>query len=147
MKEKKKVLFVCVNNSARSQMAEGLLRHLHGDVYEVFSAGAEPTTLNPLAREAMAEIGIDISGQRSKGLDEFKDVRFDLAVTVCGPGASCPFVPNAAATVHQEFDDPAKSADMDAFRRIRDEICVWVRDAFKDPDHLPAMPQMPVGLL
>ena len=80
---KTKVLFLCTHNSARSQIAEGLLRHLYGDKYEVFSAGTNPTKVNPLAIKVMAEIGIDISGQYSKNLDVFKDDDIDLVVSVC----------------------------------------------------------------
>ncbi len=81
-----RVLFVCTNNSARSQMAEGLLRHLHGDRYEVQSAGTEPAEVNPLAVRAMNERGVDISGQRSKSLNELRGREFDLVVTVSRPG-------------------------------------------------------------
>jgi arsenate reductase (thioredoxin) len=81
--EKKRVLFLCTHNSARSQMAEGLLRSLRGDLYEVYSAGISPTALDPDAIGAMAEIGIDISRQRSKSLEEIAAIKFDLAVTVC----------------------------------------------------------------
>ncbi len=84
---KTKVLFLCTHNSARSQMAEGLLRFLYGDEYEVFSAGTNPTQVNPLAIKVMDEIGIDISGQYSKNLDVFKDVDIDLVVSVCRSGS------------------------------------------------------------
>ncbi|KUK43678.1 MAG: arsenate reductase ArsC [Methanothrix sp.] len=91
---KPRVLFVCTNNSARSQMAEGLLRHLRGDRYEVFSAGTEPTEVNPLAVRAMAERGVDISGRRSKSVDELQGQEFDLVVTVSRPGeGGLPFLP------------------------------------------------------
>ena len=80
---KKKVLFICTHNSARSQMAEGFLRALYGDRYEAYSGGTEPSGLNPYAIKVMAEAGVDISGQRSKGLEEFKGMRFDYVVTVC----------------------------------------------------------------
>jgi len=90
---KTKVLFLCTHNSARSQMAEGLLRHFYGDRYEAFSAGANPTSVHPLAIKAMAEIGIDISGHSSKSIDEFRGRDIDLVVTVCRstPKLSCPF--------------------------------------------------------
>jgi len=144
---KKKVLFVCVHNSARSQMAEGILRHLYGKDYEACSAGSAPTIIHPLAVEAMGEIGIDISLQKSKGLDELKGIRFDLAVTLCGAAAPCPFVPNAVSAIHKEFDDPAGTSDMNMFRRVRDEILIWITDAFKDPDRMKEMQQTPVRLL
>src|SRR4030043_2487316 len=90
---KVKVLFLCTHNSARSQIAEGLLRHIYGDKYEVYSAGATPTRVNPLAVKVMAEIGIDISGQVSKSIEEFKGRDIDFVVTVCKstPRLSCPF--------------------------------------------------------
>ncbi|MCX6668917.1 MAG: arsenate reductase ArsC [Methanothrix sp.] len=91
---KRKVLFLCTHNSARSQMAEGLLRALKDEAYEVFSAGVSPTQVDPDAIKAMAEIGIDISGQRSKGMDEIMDIRFDIIVTVCDSAReACPFFP------------------------------------------------------
>ena len=89
---KKKVLFICTHNSARSQMAEGLLNHLYESGYEAYSAGTRPSIVNPFAIKAMAEIGIDISGRRSKGIDEFKDMNFDCVVTVCDHAKeTCPF--------------------------------------------------------
>jgi arsenate reductase len=145
--KKKRILFVCVHNSARSQMAEGILRSLYGENYEGYSAGTAPTSVNPLAVEAMAEIGIDISHQYAKGLGELKDMQFDLAVTVCGPASSCPFVPGVRAVVHREFHDPAASSDISTFRKVRDEIFNWIQDAFRDPDNLPSMPQTPMGQL
>jgi arsenate reductase (thioredoxin) len=137
MENKRKIIFVCVHNSARSQMAEGILKHLYGQSYEVYSAGTKPSILHSLAVEAMAEIGIDISCQRSKGLGEIEGIRFDLAVTVCNAGSSCPFVPGAEETVHKEFDDPAESSEIEAFRRVRDELCRWIKDSFSDPSSLP----------
>ncbi len=128
-------------------MAEGILRNLYGESYEVYSAGTVPTSINPLAVEAMAEIGIDISHQYAKGLDELKDMQFDLAVTVCGPASSCPFVPGVRAVVHREFRDPAASGDISMFRKVREEIFSWIRDAFRDPDNLPSMPRTPMGRL
>jgi arsenate reductase len=80
---KRKVLFLCIHNSARSQMAEGLLRAMYGDKYEAFSAGIKATSVDPRAEKVMSEIGIDISGQTSKGMDKYQGVLFDLAVTVC----------------------------------------------------------------
>ncbi|MRR36643.1 arsenate reductase ArsC [bacterium] len=140
---KKKVLFVCLHNSARSQMAEGILRHLYGEKYEAYSAGSTPTRLHPLAKEAMAEAGIDISRQEAKGLETLASITFDLAVTVCGSDATCPFIPNTKATMHKEFDDPSSSNDMKMFRRVRDEIAAWVRDTFRDPAGLQPPGELP----
>ena len=125
---RERVLFLCVHNSARSQMAEGLLRARAGDVYEVHSAGNVATEVRPLAVRAMAEIGIDISAQRSKSTAEFAAERFDYAVTVCDDAKeACPYFANAAHQVHWRFDDPAAAGGSDdeklaVFRRVRDEI-------------------------
>ncbi len=129
---KKRVLFICTHNSARSQMAEGLLRTLKGDCYEVYSAGTEPSRIHPAAIAAMAEIGIDISSQRSKGLDSVRDLAFDEAVTVCDHAReSCPVFFGAGVRRHQGFADPSAAqgsyADvLAAFRRVRDEIRQWI---------------------
>jgi len=132
--EKKRVLFLCTHNSARSQMAEGLLRALKGDLYEVCSAGISPTTVDPDAIGAMAEIGIDISRQRSKGLDEIAAIKVDLVVTVCDSAKeACPFFPGAKEQIHKSFDDPAAyegEARLQAFRRVRDEIGEWIKETF-----------------
>lgn len=125
---KAKVLFVCTENSSRSQMAEGFLRHLAGDRLEVFSAGAQPTGLNPAAVEVMKEIGIDISDQRSKSVDEFAGQAFDYVITVCDNAKeSCPVFPAATKRIHWSLDDPAavQGSELErlaAFRRVRDEL-------------------------
>ncbi len=125
---KRKVLFLCTGNSARSQMAEGLLRELGGESFDVESAGTTPVGLNPLATEVMRETGIDISGQRSKSVAEFLDKRFDHVITVCDRAKeSCPIFPSAALTLHWSFDDPAETRGGEeerkiVFRRVRDEI-------------------------
>lgn len=124
---KKSVLFLCVHNSARSQMAEALLRALKGDVYDAYSAGIEPTEVDPDAVRAMAEIGIDISEQRSKGLESLGDTRFDTIVTLCDAGDSCPFIPGAH--MHRAFPDPA-GGGIDAFRRVREDIRRWIEETF-----------------
>jgi len=104
---KKRVLFICTGNSCRSQMAEGWLRHLFGDRFEAYSAGTKPGTLDPWAVRAMAEIGVDISRQRSKSLMELPDVHFDLVVTVCDSAREvCPFFPGDGKKVHRSFQDP-----------------------------------------
>lgn len=133
--EKKKVLFVCTQNSARSQMAEGLLRALYGDRYEVFSAGTNPFRVNPFAIEAMKKIGIDISGHRSKSIDEFRELDIDYAVTVCDSAKeSCPYFPGAKVLLHHSFSDPAAVTGSDEvilaeFERVRDEIRSWIEEA------------------
>ena len=125
---KKRVLFLCTHNSARSQMAEGLLRKLAGDRFEVFSAGTEKTGVHPLAIEAMREIGIDIAGQSSKILDAFAGEHFDYVITVCDrANESCPLFAGETERFHWSFDDPSAATGTDeerlrAFRTIRDAI-------------------------
>jgi len=131
-----RVLFLCTGNSARSQMAEGLLRSLGGPDFEVFSAGAEPKGLHPLAVEVMREAGIDISGQRSKPLDAFLGQNFDYVITVCDRARDrCPTFPGDNESIHWGFDDPAAETGDAAkllaiFRRVRNEISerlrIWV---------------------
>jgi len=124
----KRVLFLCTGNSARSQMAEGLLRHMAGDRFEVASAGVSPTRLRPEATEVMREIGIDISQQRSKAVDDFVDREFDYVITVCdNANEQCPVFPGTTNRIHWSFDDPAavegdELARLAVFRRVRDEI-------------------------
>ena len=129
---RQKVLFLCTGNSARSQMAEGLLRHIAGDQFEVFSAGTRPVGLNPNAVTAMAEIGINIAGSRSKSVDEFVGQEFDHVVTVCDNAKeSCPIFPGGGARIHQSFEDPAaapKESQLPKFREVRDQIANWMSD-------------------
>lgn len=130
MSAKKRVLILCTGNSARSQMAEGLLRRMAGDRLEIFSAGTRPAGLHPEAVAAMAEIGIDISGQRSKSVEEFRGEAFDCVMTVCdGARESCPVFAGPARRFHQDFEDPA-AAPADGrtavFRRVRDELRAWL---------------------
>ena len=129
--QKLKVLFLCTGNSCRSQMAEGWARHLKGDVIEPYSAGIEPHGLDPRAVQVMAEAGVDISGHRSKHLDELKSIEFDYVVTVCDQAhESCPLFPGRTKVIHVGFDDPPRLAaqakdDQEAlkhYRRVRDEI-------------------------
>lgn len=128
MTDKKRVLILCTGNSARSQMAEGLLRHEAGDRFDVASAGVDPTSVRPEAIEAMSEIGIDISDHRSKSLDEFSGQDFDYVITVCdNANQRCPIFPGETQRIHWSFDDPAAVAGdavtrLAAFRRVRDEI-------------------------
>jgi arsenate reductase len=128
MSDKKRVLILCTGNSARSQMAEGLLRHLSGDRFEVESAGVEPSHVRPQAIEAMSEIGVDISRHRSKSVDEFSGQEFDYVITVCDNAREhCPVFPGKQERIHWSFDDPAaavgdEKAVLSVFRRVRDEI-------------------------
>lgn len=146
MKEKLKVLFLCTGNSCRSQMAEGWSRELKHDTLEAYSAGIEIHGLNPHAVEVMAEAGVDISGQTSKHIDDFKDQALDLVVTVCGHAhETCPYFPPRCKVVHAGFDDPPKMAEalarqgaskkeqLDCYRKVRDEIKVFVQGL---PDNL-----------
>ena len=132
MHKRQKVLFVCTHNSARSQMAEGLLRAFYGDSYEAYSAGTVATKVNPFAIEAMKEIGIDISSQYSKSTEEFYGKEFDFVVTVCDSAKeNCPYFPGAKKYLHKSFEDPASVTGddeykLDAFRRVRDEIKQWI---------------------
>ncbi len=123
MSEKIRVLILCTGNSARSQMAEGLLRQDGGERFDVRSAGTIKSFVRPQAIEAMREIGIDISGHRSKSVDEFRGQEFDYVITVCdNANESCPVFPGKTQRIHWSFDDPAESGDIELFRRVRDEI-------------------------
>ena len=119
-----RVLILCTGNSARSQMAEGLLRHDAGDVYEVFSAGTKPTRVRPEAITVMREVGIDISGHRSKSVDEFAGQDFDYVITVCDNAKeSCPIFPAKTKRIHWSIEDPAavqgsEEETLTAFRRV-----------------------------
>ena len=126
MTKRQRVLFLCTGNSARSQMAEGLLRHIAGNQFEVFSAGTRPTGLNSNAVAAMAEIGINIAGSRSKSVDEFAGQEFDYVFTVCDNAReSCPIFLGDGNRLHHSFEDPAAApADrqLAVFRKVRDQI-------------------------
>ena len=128
MSETKRVLILCTGNSARSQMAEGLLRRDGGGRFEVESAGTHPGHVRPEAIAAMREVGIDISGHRSKSVDEFAGREFDVVITVCDNAReNCPVFPGRTRRVHWSFEDPAAArGDFDerlaVFRRVRDEI-------------------------
>ncbi|MFH1421390.1 MAG: arsenate reductase ArsC [Planctomycetota bacterium] len=128
MMEKQRVLFLCTYNSARSQIAEGLLRHLFGEEYEAFSAGVSPLAVSSYAVTVMSEIGIDISKQRAKSVEDFRQMRFDSVITVCDNAKeTCPFFPDATEVIHKAFDNPSgfgvtEEEILNGFRRIRDEI-------------------------
>jgi arsenate reductase len=131
---KKRVLILCTGNSARSQMAEGLFRHEGGAEFEVFSAGTKPTQVRAEAIAVMKELGVDISGHRSKSVDEFVGVPLDLVITVCDKAhESCPVFPGNTQRLHWPFEDPAavKGSEEErraAFRRVRDQIHRQVRE-------------------
>ena len=133
--ERKRVLILCTGNSARSQMAEGLLRRDGGGRFEVFSAGVNPSRVRPEAVEAMREVGIDISGHRSKSADEFTGQDIDYIITVCDNAReTCPVFPGHAERIHHSFEDPPASGAADPettmaiFRRVRDEIRDWMQE-------------------
>jgi arsenate reductase len=125
---KKRILFICTHNSARSQMAEGLLRSLGGDQFEALSAGTEATLVRPLAMKAMAEVGIDISKQQSKTLERYLNEPFDKVITICDTAAeACPLFPGAAKMQHWSFPDPSKATGSEeeqlaVYRNVRDAI-------------------------
>ena len=132
---KKQVLFLCTHNSARSQMAEGLLNAFHGDQYEGYSAGVTPTKINPYVIKAMVEIGINISENRSKSIEEFRGTNFNYVVTVCDTAREvCPFFPGEKV-IHKAFDDPnqfmgSEEEIMKGVRRVREEIKDWIKKTF-----------------
>ena len=121
-------MFLCTHNSCRSQMAEGMVNHYLGDRFQAFSAGTEATRVNPLASQVLAELGIDISGHRSKTLDEFAGEQFDYVITLCGSAnEQCPLFFGGVERVHIGFDDPSRLPGtpeevLPEFRRVRDEI-------------------------
>jgi len=124
----KKLLFLCTGNSCRSQMAEGFLRYMAGDKFEVFSAGVKPTQVNPLAIKVMAEVGVDISKHRSKSAMEFIGQKFDYVITVCDNAKqTCPVFPGKYEKSHWDLEDPAiaqgtKEEKLEIFRKSRDKI-------------------------
>ena len=152
---KQKILFICTHNSARSQMAEALLRHIYGDKYEAYSAGTNPTKINPYAIKVLSELGIDATKQYSKGLEEYSETEIDLAVAVCQNSAktvctlcSSPLSMNRPLIVNAKlhktknyiihgFEDPSEiegseEEKLAAFRRIRDEIKAWLTEYFAE---------------
>jgi len=133
MGQKKRVLILCTGNSARSQIAEGLLRHDSGSRFQVESAGTKSSLVRPEAIQVMREIGIDISGHRSKSVDEFAGETFDYVLTVCDHAKeSCPIYPGHSNRLHRNFQDPAavegsEEQRLAAFRKVRDEIQMYLR--------------------
>jgi arsenate reductase len=144
---KPRVLILCTGNSARSQMAEGLLRHEGGERFEVFSAGTKPSQVRPEAIAVMAEIGLDISGHRSKSVDEFVGQDLDFVITVCDNAKeTCPVFPGAVQRLHWPFEDPAAVEGSEevrkaAFRRTRDRIQGRIM-VFLDGNESAQAPQM-----
>ncbi len=138
---KRKVLFLCTANSCRSQMAEGLVNHFLGNRVEAFSAGTEASSVNPWAIEVMREISIDISGHRSKNLEEFAGQKFDYVITLCGDAnEKCPLYLGGVQRIHIGFSDPAKATGseseiLDEFRKVRDEIKETLVNFFEDKNH------------
>ncbi len=136
MFEKKKVLILCTGNSARSQMAEGLLKHITQGAYEVFSAGTKPSFVRPEAIKVLAEVGIDISKNRSKSVDEFADREIDFVLTVCDNAKEiCPYFSAKTKLIHHSFEDPSdiqgdKEMLIEAFRKTRDQIRKYFEDSF-----------------
>ncbi len=135
MADRRRILFVCTHNSARSQMAEGLLRYLGGDRFEAHSAGTEATRVRPLAIRVMAELRIDISGQQSKTLERYLGQPFDAVITVCDQAnEACPLFPGARERLHWSFPDPSKATgteneQLGVYRRaVRDAICERIEE-------------------
>lgn len=133
---KKSVLFICTHNAVRSQMAEAFLNNIYRDRYTSFSAGSDPTQIDPLVTSVMSEIGIDVSNHQSKGLDVFKDSKMDYIVTVCDLAhESCPYFPGGKLHLHRSFPDPSKFDGKDEdkikeYRCIRDAIKKWIEEEF-----------------
>jgi len=133
---KKSVLFVCTHNAVRSQMAEASLNNVYGDRYSAFSAGSDPTQIDPLVITVMKEVGIDVSSYKSKGLNVFQDYHFDYVVTVCDQANEfCPYFPGGNLRIHKSFSDPSKLQGwhedvIKEYRRIRDEIKNWIEKEF-----------------
>ncbi|MEA3255301.1 MAG: arsenate reductase ArsC [Candidatus Altiarchaeota archaeon] len=135
---KKRVLFICTHNSVRSQMAEGLMNHVYRDCYAAYSAGTKPSKVNPYTVKVMSEIGIDISKNHSKGLDEFTGTEFDYVITVCDRAKEeCPFFTGGKKHIHKGFENPNKlnngreNEPLEVFRQLRDEIRWWIEKTFE----------------
>jgi len=144
--ERPRVLFLCVHNSARSQMAEGLLRSMGGDGVVVRSAGLEAGQLRPEAVAVMAELGLDISGQRSKSVEDLAGQRFDVVVTTCDESKeACPLFPGAFETFHWGLPDPAavvgdEETRLEAFREVRDELWAHIADLARSLERTQFVP-------
>ncbi len=129
-----RILILCTGNSCRSQMAEGWFRHFTGDRAEIYSAGVEAHGLNPRAVKVMEEVGIDISGQTSNLVDDYRDIEFDTIITVCDSARErCPWFPSSGERIHHSFPDPADAVGteeeiLEVFRSVRDKIRDYVRE-------------------
>jgi len=136
MYKKKKILILCTGNSARSQMAEGLLKHICQNEFEIFSAGTKPSIVRPEAIKVLAEIKIDISKNRSKSVDEFTNQDIDYVLTVCDNAKeNCPYFPAQTKLIHHSFADPAEvkgdeETRLSAFRNVRDQIREYLNSSF-----------------
>jgi arsenate reductase (thioredoxin) len=136
MKERKKILVLCTGNSARSQMAEGLLTHILQGVYDVYSAGTVPSKVRQEAIFVLSEIGIDISQNRSKSVEEFKEEAIDIVLTVCDNAReNCPYFPAKTKIIHHSFEDPAavegdEKEKVEAFRKVRNQIKAYLESEF-----------------
>lgn len=134
MKKIISILFICTGNSTRSQIAEGLINHLYPDKARAYSAGTDPSKVNPIAITVMSEIGIDISQHYSKSTDVYKNKKFDIIVTLCDNAeATCPFIPGAQRYIHKSFADPTEADGnsekvIHVFQRTRDEITDWIEN-------------------
>jgi arsenate reductase len=143
---KKRILVLCTGNSARSQMAEGLLRHDAGHLFEVESAGTRPSSVRPEAIAALGELGIDISGHRSKHVDEFAGQNFDVVFTVCDNAREiCPVFPGGTRMIHHSFPDPAAvqgtgEERLAAFREVRDQIRSYLQELINETGRFPGNP-------
>lgn len=139
-KEQKRVLFICTHNSARSQIAEGLMNTFYGDDYIAWSAGTEPTQVNLYAIRVMEEVGIDVAGHYSKGMESFLEQDFDYVITVCDHANEvCPFFPDGKERIHKGFQDPStiegpEEEKLAGFRHTRDEIKTWLEQVFAGKD-------------
>ena len=135
---KQRLLFLCTGNSCRSQIAEGLLTNLAGDRFEAFSAGTQPTQLNPRAIQTMNELGIDISNHKSQSVEIFLDQKFDYVITVCDAAReTCPVFPNSKKSLHWSLEDPAEATGseeeiMKVFRKVRDQIRKRLQESMTD---------------
>ena len=133
---KKTILFLCTHNSARSQIAEGLINQFFSNNYVAFSAGTEPGEVNPYATVVMKEIGVDISSHHSKSVKDFSDKKFDYVITVCDKAKeNCPIFTNTEKLVHKSFEDPStfngtSEEKLNRFKNVRDEITGWLENKF-----------------
>lgn len=134
---KKSVLFVCTHNAVRSQMAEAFLNEIYADRYTAYSAGTDPAQIDPFVIAVMKEAGVDVSGYKSKGLNDFQGREFDYVITVCDQAReSCPYFPGGKMRIHKSFPDPSKfqgwhDSVIHEYRLVRDEIRKWVENEFQ----------------